>query len=189
MKIAGVIIAGGKSSRMGGREKAFLPVGGKPLIQHVIARIQPQVDSLAINANGDAERFHSFHLPVIADSISSGTPLAGLEAALHWAAEQDAEFLLSVPSDSPHLPPDLVARLNPYAPAIAASGGQDHYLTGLWPVRLYGRLAAAIKAEGLRAVKEFCTLVGARRVEWPCEPRDPFLNLNTPEDVSDYERS
>lgn len=189
MTIAGVIIAGGKSTRMGGHEKAFLKLAGKPLLQHVIDRLRPQVEALAINANGDAARFAEFGLPVIADTHRVGTPLAGLEAALAWGKAQNAELVLTVPSDSPELPVDLVRRLRPEAPAIATSNGQDHYLTGLWPVPLHAMLLNAMQERGLRAVKDFARLAGVRRVEWPVLPRDPFLNLNSPEDVEAYEHS
>jgi molybdopterin-guanine dinucleotide biosynthesis protein A len=187
MKLAGVIIAGGRSSRMGGNEKALIAVDGKPLIQRVIERLRPQVDQLAINANGDPSRFVRFGLPVFKDRLPIGTPLAGIEVALRWAAEAGADQVLTVPSDAPDLPFDLVVRLAGSSPAIAASGGQDHYLTGLWPVGLLDLLAAAIETEGLRAVKDFARLANVNRVTWDVGTRDPFLNLNSPEDIAAYE--
>jgi len=163
MKVAGVIIAGGRSSRMGGREKALLAVGNSPLIQRVIERVRPQVDMLAINANGDPARFAGFDLPVFADRLAIGTPLAGIEAALYWASQAGADLLLTVPSDTPNLPADLVSRLAAQAPAIAASAGQDHNLTGVWPAELHAVLANAIERNGLRAVKDFARLADALR--------------------------
>jgi molybdopterin-guanine dinucleotide biosynthesis protein A len=79
------------------------------------------------------------------------------------------------------LPPDLRARLATQAPAVAASGGQTHYLTGLWPVSLRQALEAAL-VSGLRRVQDFVALAEAKSVEWPVIPRDPFANINTPED-------
>jgi molybdenum cofactor guanylyltransferase len=185
MRIAGVIIAGGKSSRMGGYEKSFLPLAGKPLLAHVIERLRPQVHALAINANGDPARFASFGLPVIADLTDMGTPLAGLEAAFAWAAEQQAEWLLTAPSDSPLLPSDLAARLAAHPPAIAESRGQAHYLTGLWPVSLHAMLRTAMEADGLRAVRRWVELCGAQHIIWETTNPDPFLNINSPQDLTD----
>jgi molybdopterin-guanine dinucleotide biosynthesis protein A len=186
MRIAGVIIAGGRSSRMGGHEKSFLPLNGEPLIARVIARIAPQVDLLAINANGDPARFADFGLPVFPDRLPLGTPLAGVEAALHWAAEAGADWLLTVPSDAPDLPSDLVEKLAGSTPAYASSSGRQHYLTALWPVGLHRLLRNAVTAEGLRAVRDFASLAGARAIEWQAEERDPFTNLNSPEDVAAF---
>lgn len=189
MTIAGVIIAGGRSSRMGGTEKALLPFGGKPLLAHVIERLSPQVERLAINANGDAGRFSSFGLTVVADSAAnSNTPLAGLEAALRWGQSVGADHLLTVPSDAPFLPHDLVQRLAAAgAPAMAASNGQDHYLTALWPVSLSDAVSDALRA-GLRPVKVFASHCAMRRVEWAVENTDPFFNINTPDDLKTAEQ-
>ena len=97
MKIIGAIIAGGRSSRMGGREKAFLELASKPVILHVIEQFEPQVDQLVINANGDAARFSEFGLEVVPDALSSlTTPLAGLHAALVFTKKVEAKMLVTV---------------------------------------------------------------------------------------------
>lgn len=186
MKIAAVIIAGGTSSRMGGREKAFLDLGGIPLLQHVIERIRPQVEAIVINANGDLTRFSQFGRPVVADEFTDvTTPLSGLHAALRFAVANGFDAVLSVPSDTPFLPDDLVARLGDgKLPAIAASGGQSHFLTGLWPVAMAERLDREMQG-GLRRVKDFAAGSGARVVEWPSLPVDPFANINTPQELED----
>lgn len=183
MMIAAVIITGGTSSRMG-REKAFLELGGRPLLAHVIGRLAPQVQAIVINANGDPRRFAPFGLPVIADRRGDvATPLAGLHAALYFALENKFDAVLSAPSDTPFLPADLVERLQEQPlPAIAASGGQSHYLTGLWPVVLAQTLDREI-SHGLRRVQDFAARAQAREVEWPLVPLDPFVNINTPEDL------
>jgi molybdopterin-guanine dinucleotide biosynthesis protein A len=123
---------------------------------------------------------------VVADRLAIETPLAGIEAALYWASRAGADLLLTIPSDAPNLPTDLVSRLAAQAPAIAASGGQDHYLTGVWPVKLHAMLANAIERDGLRAVRDFAKLADACPVEWTGEVHDPFLNLNSPEDVASF---
>jgi molybdopterin-guanine dinucleotide biosynthesis protein A len=188
MKAIGAIIAGGQSSRMGGREKAFLMLAGKSILAHVIARIGPQVDQLVINANGSPTRFLEFSLEVVPDALTSlTTPLAGLHAALQFTKRVDADVLLTVPSDTPFLPFDLVARLlektGTNDAAIAASGGQEHYIIGAWKTELLEGLERAITQQDLFRVKDWAHSVSAQKVEWPAEPHDPFFNVNAPEDL------
>lgn len=182
MQILGVIIAGGKSSRMG-QDKALLDFRGQPLINVVAERIRPQVDWLIVNANGDATRFSNLGCEVVSDRYETHTPLSGLHAALHFAGEQGFDAALTVPCDTPFLPTDLVARLKPELPAIGASGGQAHYLTGLWPVDLLPLLELELQS-GLRRVMDWASVAKAKSVEWPTEPHDPFANLNTPEEFT-----
>lgn len=188
MKIIGAIIAGGQSSRMAGREKAFFELHGKPILAHVIERFGLQVDQLVINANGDAARFSEFGLGVIPDVLTSlTTPLAGLHASLQYAQKAKAGVLVSVPSDTPFLPIDLVARLLEKTvtsgAAIASSGGQDHYIIGAWKTELLDDLALAIAKDKLFRVKDWAQRAAAQKVEWPIHPFDPFFNVNTPEDL------
>ena len=185
MKILGAIIAGGKSGRMGGQEKAFLELGGRTLISHIVQRLRPQVDQIIINANGDAARFHTMGLHVVADQIESGgTPLAGLEAVLSHAAARGFDALISVPSDTPFLPLDLVVRLSGSQAAVAVSAGQEHYLTGFWSSSLAESLHGEITQKNLRRVRDWFRICGARKVEWDSKPFDPFFNINTPNDLA-----
>jgi molybdopterin-guanine dinucleotide biosynthesis protein A len=187
MTTAGVIIAGGRSSRMGGEEKAFRIIGGRAILERIIARIEPQVDILAINANGDASRFAATGLAVFPDSLTGiATPLAGLHASLAWARDHGHDRLLTVPADTPFLPGDLAERLE--TPAIAASGGQEHFIVGSWPTALADSLERAIRNDGLCRVKDWAKLVDAKSVEWPKTPYDPFFNVNTPEDLAEAAR-
>jgi molybdenum cofactor guanylyltransferase len=188
MTIIGAIIAGGLSSRMGGSEKAFLELDSKPVILHVIEQFEPQVDQLVINANGDATRFSEFGLEVIPDALTSlTTPLAGLHAALRFTKSVDAGLLMTVPSDTPFLPFDLAAKLLETAmasgAAIAASGGQEHYIIGAWKTEMLDDLELAIAKDNLFRVKDWARRAAAQTVEWPVAPHDPFFNLNTPEDL------
>lgn len=93
---AGVILAGGLATRMGGGDKCLLPLGGAPMLEGIIARLKPQVSALALNANGDAARLARFGLPVVADSVEGfAGPLAGVLAGLDWAAEQGIESIVT----------------------------------------------------------------------------------------------
>ncbi|MCA0452219.1 MAG: NTP transferase domain-containing protein, partial [Proteobacteria bacterium] len=106
-KIAGVVLAGGLSRRMGGGDKALRPLAGKPMLAHVLDRAARQVGAMVLNVNGDPARFAEFGLPCVADSVSGfAGPLAGVLAGLDWAAANapDAELVASFPSDAPFLP-------------------------------------------------------------------------------------
>ena len=173
---------------MGGREKAFLELASKPVILHVIEQFEPQVDQLVINANGEPARFSEFGLDVVPDVLTSlTTPLAGLHAALKFTKSVAAEVLVTVPSDTPFLPFNLVAKLLEKAvvrgAAIAASGDQEHYIIGAWKAELLDDLESAIARDNLFRVKDWAHRASAQRVEWPVEPHDPFFNVNAPDDL------
>jgi molybdenum cofactor guanylyltransferase len=196
MKIAGVLLAGGQSQRMGGGDKNLRVLGGKPMLAHVIDRAKPQVDALVLNANGDAQRFAAFGLPVIADSVSGfAGPLAGVLAGLDWAAKNlpDAELVASFATDAPFFPRDLVRRLvvaleeGGFDLACAQSNGQAHPVFGLWPVSLRGALREALVG-GVRKVDRWTAGYKLVEVEFPAGRIDPFFNANRPEDLAEAER-
>ena len=189
MKILGAIIAGGHSTRMGGREKSFLRLAGTSLLERTLSRLRFQVDGVVINANGDASRFSTFDVPVVEDVLADvGTPLAGLHAALYYGASKGFDAVVTVPSDAPFLPLDLVERLleggEVTGAAIARSGGQDHYLTGIWTTAMATSLGRLIETEGMKRVQDFVTRAKAEKVVWAAVPHDPFFNINTPEDLN-----
>ncbi|HWJ19264.1 MAG TPA: molybdenum cofactor guanylyltransferase MobA, partial [Geobacterales bacterium] len=144
-QVAGVILAGGLSRRMGGGDKSLRTLNGKPLILRAIERLGGQAGPIALNANGDASRFSAFGLPVIPDATADfAGPLAGVLAGLRWAAEAapDARFIVTAACDTPFFPSDLVEKLlastGPTYPciALAASGENAHPVFALWPVAL-----------------------------------------------------
>ncbi len=191
--VCGVVLAGGLARRMGGGDKALIRLGGETLLSRVIARIRPQVAALAINANGDPGRFAAFGLPVVADPVEGfAGPLAGVLAGLLWAREAAPQcpWLVSVATDAPFLPADLVARLLDAVAregadmACAASGGRNHPVFGLWPVRLADDLARALRDEGLRKVDVWTARYRLAVADFPAEPVDPFFNANRPADLA-----
>lgn len=193
MKILGAVIAGGASRRMGGREKAFLALDGVTLMERVLSRLRFQVDEVVINANGDASRYAQFGCEVVADGLADvGTPLAGLHAALCRGTALGFDAVVTVPSDSPLLPLDLVQKLleagEETGAAFARSGGQDHYLTGIWITAMAKPLERLITQDGLRRVQDFAAKAHAAKAVWAAVPHDPFFNINTPEDLAMAER-
>ncbi|NNF72838.1 MAG: molybdenum cofactor guanylyltransferase MobA [Rhodobacteraceae bacterium] len=198
-KPPGVILAGGLAQRMGGGDKGLLRLDDKTILDHVIARLAPQTDGLAINANGDESRFASLGLPVIADSVDEFPgPLAGVLAGLDWAAERGADCIVTAAADTPFLPDDLVDGLraatlgNALPFALAATpdperGQNRHPTFGLWPVALRDDLRAAL-ADGVRKVVAWTDGHGAATALFDTGKGDPFFNVNTPEDLETARR-
>lgn len=196
-RVAAVILAGGLSSRMGGGDKPLLEINGKPLLEHIIARLNPQASPIAINANGDPARFQPPGLPVIAD-IAPGHPgpLAGVHAGLVWARRAGASRLVTVAGDTPFFPMNLVAMLDSAAEAgriaVAASADNIHPTFALWPVSLADDLAAFL-ADGGRKVVTFIERhphvpVAFPAVQLPGGACDPFFNINSPGDLAEARR-
>jgi molybdopterin-guanine dinucleotide biosynthesis protein A len=193
LKIVGLLLAGGQSRRMGGGDKALRLVAGVPLLERVIERMRPQVETLVLNANGDPARFARFGLPVVPDGVPDfAGPLAGVLAGLDWTAVHcpDCSHVVSVATDAPFLPRDLVSRLVRSVKecradlACAASGGQLHPVIGLWPVRLRENLRHAVVDEAMRKVDTWTARYRLVTVSFPSDPIDPFFNANRPEDLT-----
>lgn len=179
MRIAGVILAGGRGRRMGGADKALILLHGQPMICHAIARLAPQVAAVAISANGDPARFSGLGLPVLPDAESRG-PLSGVLAGLGWAAGHDA--IATVAVDTPFFPADLVARLAAAgAPAMAASRSDLHPTFALWPLAAAPALRAFLSGGASPRVTDFARSLGAATVAFD---DGDFRNINTPADLA-----
>jgi molybdopterin-guanine dinucleotide biosynthesis protein A len=184
--ITGLVLCGGRATRMGGVEKALVPWAGRPLLAHVIDRLAPQVGAVALNVNRQAALYAGFGLPLWPDADDTlPGPLAGWLAAL---GRSPTEWLLSVPCDSPLLPADLAARLapplaGPGAPplAIAATADGPQPVFALMHRTLAPALAAAL-ARGERGVQRFARAQGAAEVAFD----DPgaFADADTPDDLA-----
>ena len=189
LRIFGLILAGGEGRRMGGADKALLPLDGRPLLAHVADRFEPQVEGLALSANGDPARFSAFGLPVLTDAqgVRLG-PMAGLLAGLDWLATTGGTHLATVSVDTPFLPCDLVPKLLLAGEAtdglaIAESQGRAHPTCGLWPLGLRKTLRAALAA-GERRIGDWAKTQGAGRAVFAGDNPDPFFNINQPEDLT-----
>jgi molybdopterin-guanine dinucleotide biosynthesis protein A len=190
--VCGIMLAGGLARRMGGGDKPLKTIAGKPILAHVIERLQPQCAHLVLNANGNPARFASFGLPVVADDVPDfAGPLAGILAGLGWIAGNvpDCECAISVAADTPFIPRDLVARLRAARLneacdiAVAASGGRTHPVIAVWPIALRTELRRALTQEGERKIDRFTARYQVAEVSWPKEPYDPFFNVNEAGDI------
>ena len=186
VEIAGLILAGGRATRMGGRNKAEIDLAGQTLLARTIARARPQVGRLLVNANRDPALFARYGLPVLADTIGDHWgPLAGILAGLDHlrGAWPQIRWLASFPTDSPFFPETLVARLaeaiSGHEIAMATSRGRAEPIFSLWPVSLADELRGAL-SNGVRKVEDFARRYRLASVDFPA---DAFFNINTPDDL------
>ncbi|TWF49743.1 molybdenum cofactor guanylyltransferase MobA [Neorhizobium alkalisoli] len=191
--IPGLVLAGGRSSRMG-ENKAMMALGDRTILGHVIHRLSPQVPDLALNAPADFPETFGLRLVPDRDDDRNG-PLEGvLCGLLDLRQNQPASpFLMTVPCDSPFLPLDLAARLSekatPGTIVIAASEGRSHPVFGLWPVTLAQDLENWLANPDNRRINAFLNRHPVETVEFPMietghGPLDPFMNINTREDLA-----
>ena len=182
----GIILAGGRGTRMGGVTKADLRLGGETLLSHTVQRLQPQTAGLAVNSNTPL----TTNLPVIPDPLAGHLgPLAGVLAGLDWAVTQNATHLVSVAVDTPFFPCDLVPRLilaglaHPDGLAVAATPDGLHATFGIWPVSLRDELAAFL-TQGGRKMRVFTENQNAAIAQFPAMSPPFFFNINTPDDLT-----
>lgn len=194
---AGILLAGGRSRRMGGGDKPLINLGGLSLLSRVTGALRPQCDALVVSANGDPRRFASYGLPIVADEVPDfAGPLAGILAGLDFIATYlpEARFAVSVATDTPFLPSNLVARLHQARAAedavlvCARSGGRTHPIVALWPIAIRTALRHALVEEDLRKIELFLERYRLAHADWPVAAFDPFLNINAPADIVNAER-
>ena len=189
MSVAGLILAGGRSSRMGGADKALTMLGGQTLLARSITRLAPQVDDLAVSSN-TLER--DAGPPILADATPDfAGPLAGVQAGLQWAKSSGHTALASVAVDSPFFPGDLVNRLaagDPLRIQVARSDDRLHPVFALWPIAALDPLSAFLARAETRKVMTFLAEFGFDAVDFVAKPFDPFFNVNTPDDLAEAER-
>ncbi|WP_374547988.1 molybdenum cofactor guanylyltransferase MobA [Rhodoblastus sp.] len=195
--VLGLILAGGLASRMEGRAKPLLTLSGQRLIDRITDTARAQCGAVALNLHDSAPEtaapFADLGLPVAPDAAPGRLgPLAGVLGGLEFAAAYcpQVEFVLSLPCDCPFLPDDLAERLLTAAResrsglACASSGGRVHPVIALWPLTLREALRRALLEQDLRGVGQFQRDHDLSVVEWPTAPRDPFFNVNTPDDLA-----
>lgn len=189
-RISGVILAGGQGRRMGSVDKGLVPLDGRPMIAHVLARLRPQVDEILINANQHHAEYAVFGHAVVADALGGfAGPLAGLQVALARAA---FPLLATVPCDSPFLPADLVARLaaallaRQADLAVARTFDQPHPVFALVRREVLPHLEAFLGGGGRKIDAWYATL---KTVEVAFDDEaDAFRNINTLAELKEASR-
>lgn len=183
-EITAVILAGGRGRRMGGRDKGLVEINGVPLIEHALSAVAPQVGKVIINANRNSEEYRRYGIPVVSDTMTDYQgPLAGFASTM---AAAETPLILTIPCDSPLLPPDLVQRLVLALQSENAELAVAHDGERLQPV------FALIRVELLPSLQQFLDR-GERKIDlWYAEHRmaradfsdipEIFLNINTPGD-------
>jgi molybdopterin-guanine dinucleotide biosynthesis protein A len=187
-KITGIVLAGGQGRRMGGVDKGLQLLAGKPMIEHVIARLSPQVDEIVINANQNLDKYGALGHEVAPD-VTSGFagPLAGLQAGLQAASH---DLVVTAPCDSPFLPEDLVKRLSESLGdndlAVAKTGTQVHPVFALVRRALLEHLTAYLEAGG-RKIDAWYASLKVVEVDFDDEA-DGFSNINTRDELRALDR-
>lgn len=190
--ITGVLLAGGLARRMGGGDKCLLPLGDKTLLTRSIERARNQVDDLLLSANGNALRFARTKLTVVPDIHADYPgPMAGIHAAMTWMNQMrpECQWLASFACDTPFFPRDLVARLQQALQqedkpiAVAVSGGRLQPVFALWHKSLLPELEATLASGNIPWLQHWIAERGAAEVTWDTTPVDPFMNINTPQDL------
>jgi molybdopterin-guanine dinucleotide biosynthesis protein A len=193
--ITGLILAGGRAQRMGGIDKGLVSFMGKPLIEHAIARLSPQVATILINANRNHDRYAQYGHTVIADQHPDfAGPLAGFAVGLEYC---ETEYLLSVPCDSPVFPLDLSeqlleAMMNTKSDLVYASSKDAPGRVWAQPVFCLMRrsvqqsLQDFLNQEGRKIDRWFATLRSSTVV---FENEAAFANTNTPEELQALEQT
>jgi len=189
IRSAATLLAGGQARRMGGGDKNLMMLAGKPVLRHVLDRVDFADRPLMINANGDPARYAAFGLPVCADVIDGyAGPLAGILTGLEWVAanHSDCSHMVSLATDAPFLPVNLIAVLESAIGdggeiAQAMSLHRRHPVFAIWPVAIAGALRDAVIDEGVRKIDDFTARYHCVTVEFAGTP-DPFMNLNRPDD-------
>ncbi|MDA9288928.1 molybdenum cofactor guanylyltransferase MobA [Alphaproteobacteria bacterium] len=188
-----VILAGGKGRRMGGKEKALIPLLDRPLLSYVLESVSGQVAPIALNVNTNFDKFSKFGYPIIKDPIKGHLgPLAGILASLYWAQKINKDWVMTLPCDTPFLPKDLAQRMIEVKNRkmdvdliIARSRGYNHPVVALWKSNLDFKLKNALD-DGIRKIDLFTSKLKIAYVDFDTKNNlqfDPFTNLNSPLDL------
>lgn len=187
-KIVGLALAGGRSRRFSGANKAFAELSSRPLISYALDVLR-STNTIAISANQDIEKFTELGHTVLTDEMPDLGPLGGIYTGLKWAETQSASWLLTVPVDTPFLPHNLVDILSVNTDEVdIISAKTDHTqspVCALWRTSLRQAMQAAIFDEGIRRMTEFLSSVRWQQVHLPTQLIDPLFNINTQEALSE----
>lgn len=187
--VTGLVLAGGRAQRMGGEDKGLIPLGGRPMIEHVLGALRPQVGPVLISANRNLDRYASFGHPVLPDTVGGFLgPLAGVLSALECST---TDFLLTVPCDAPLLAPDLAGRMLDASVAVdaelvvAADGVRRHPVFLLLRAGVAPSLRAYLSGGG-RKIDTWFARLRVAEADFSDVP-DTFVNVNDPRERQQVE--
>jgi molybdopterin-guanine dinucleotide biosynthesis protein A len=194
-KILILLLAGGLSRRFGGGIKTFAKINGITIFEKIIGGLKKQGVNIIINANSNHKIFSNSKLPIIADIKKNFQgPLAGIYTSMVWVKEKklDIEWILSVPSDTPFLPNNLldvfVSKINKTKKIlIARSNNKIHPVIGIWNINLLKNLEQELKSDN-RKIMEWVYKNEYDIVDFPVKFYDPFFNINNKEDIIEAEQ-
>ena len=190
-KPAGVILAGGRSSRMGGRRKALLELNGQPLLSHISSRLQSYVEPLILSCENETGEFDSFDLKQVADLLPGFRgPLMGLYSALQYLSERGQNNgLILCPCDAPFIPDNLVSVLLDAVEgenkpvAVVSYQGVLQPTFSLWQNQHLAVVRETVVSKGFGGLKHLLKSLPHEIVEWETTEPSPFFNVNTPEEL------
>ncbi len=189
--IVGVILAGGQARRFGGGDKGQQMIGKQTILANIIAIFDKQLSNIAINANGDKNRFKQYNLPVFADTINGNQgPLAGILSGLEWVNKNhpNANYMITVPTDCPFIPFNLVEKLTDAVKsgakmACVKTNDRHHPVIAIWPISLCMELRHAIIENNIRKIDQWTAQYNIAHVGFPTDRFDPFFNINNADDL------
>jgi len=191
---AGVVLTGGRSRRMGGAVKALAPLAGKPMIQHVIDRVRPQVSELMLSVEEPARAFEFLKLEQVPDRVpGSRGPLGGLFSALD-RMDSRYDWLLLAPCDAPFVPTDLLEKLLRQAleskkpGAVVSIATEIQPTFSIWHRSLLPDLERAVLEQEMAGFKQFLDVVKLAVFEWPLTDISSFFNINDQEALDRADR-
>ena len=189
--ILGAILAGGKSKRMG-KDKLFLEINNKKLIEHTIDKVKKYLKEVIIITNQDNEFFSKNNLITVKDCIEGQLgPLVGILTAMKWAKENltKCSWIATFPCDTPFFPESIIRNFIQESEKkeslilCASSHGRKHNIFGLWSLDLYDKLKDDLMNKKVRKVQDWTEKNKIKNLEFEFKDYDPFFNINTKEDL------
>ena len=189
--ILGAILAGGKSKRMG-KDKLFLELNNKMLIEHTINKVEKYLKDIIIITNQKNEYFSRKNLTTVEDCIEGQLgPLVGILTAMKWAKEnlKECSWIATFPCDTPFFPETIIKKFIEKSKKkdslllCASSHGRKHNIFGLWSLDLYEKLRDDLINNKIRKVQDWTEKHKITNVEFDFKEYDPFFNINTLDDL------
>jgi len=189
--ILGAILAGGQSKRMG-KDKLFLELNNKKLIEHTTDKVKKYLKKIIIITNQDNEFFFKNNLITVKDCIEGQLgPLVGILTAMKWAKENmiGCSWVATFPCDTPFFPETIIenfiqeSKKKESLILCASSHGRKHNIFGLWSLDLYDKLEDDLINKKVRKVQDWTEENKIKNLEFKFKDYDPFFNINTKEDL------